>query len=104
MTSTGKTLEPEKRYTDRLIIRMATTLTGFTQTEELEDGYGFQCDWDKKHLVQTVELLGELREVLPSIRTEIILEPNGGPVLLRIHGGVAVKETVGAALRQRPVR
>jgi hypothetical protein len=93
-------LDQVEGHTDRLNSLIGILLTSFTQKEELDDGYGFQYDWEAERMEQMIALLGELREVAPTVRGEIIMEPVGGPVWLRIRGGLEIKGAVAGALQQ----
>ncbi len=86
-------------HADRLQKLIVILLTSFEQKEELEDGYGFRYSWDKERLAQMTKLLGELREAVPPVRGEIIMEPESGPLWLRLRGQ-GVKEIVAGVLQQ----
>jgi hypothetical protein len=93
-------LDKVEGHTDRLNDLIVLFLTTFTAKEELEDGYAFQYPWDTERLAQMTELFGELHAGVPFMRAEIVMEPEGGPLWLRIRGGPEVKEIVGGSLQR----
>lgn len=72
--------------------------SGCEATNELDDGYEFVfpagADWVQK----LVHFVVSERECCPFFTFEMIFEPGGGPVSLRVRGSEGTKEFLGEAL------
>ena len=68
------------------------------KANELDDGYEFVfpggADWAQK----LVSFVVTERECCPFLTFEMIFEPGGGPVSLRVRGSEGTKEFLGEAL------
>jgi hypothetical protein len=76
--------------------REATLLAQFksavTRTEELADGYVFRIPGAKKWLAVVSDLILAERECCPFLKFELTVEPNLGPLTLRVTGPDGTKE------------
>ena len=63
---------------------------------ELEDGFAFGFPSDGNRLAELAAFVEAERRCCAFFRFEIVVEPNRGPVWLRLRGGEGVKEFVAA--------
>src|SRR5262249_13007085 len=79
-----------------LRVRLATLRAQFKSrviaTEELADGYAFHLAGDKGSISAVAELIAAERECCRFLAFELTVEPNMGPVIVRVTGLSAAKE------------
>lgn len=69
------------------------------EKRELPDGYAFRLLAEGAMLRQVAAYIADERLCCPFFRFEIAIEPEGGPLWLRITGGAGVKEFLAAELK-----
>ena len=76
--------------------RVATLVARFESavlaTEELPDGYVFRVPGDKKWMAVVWEAIVAERECCPFLTFELTVQPNTGPVSVRVTGPAGTKE------------
>ena len=82
--------------------REATLLAQFKRavvaTEELPDGYVFRVPGDKKWIGVVWEAILAERECCPFLTFELTVQPNMGPVSVRVTGPAGTKDFLKAIL------
>jgi MerR family copper efflux transcriptional regulator len=68
------------------------------EVQEMPDGYRFRLPPDSAMLLKVAEYITKERLCCPFIRFEIEIEPNNGPLWLRLTGGEGVKEYMRSVL------
>lgn len=80
--------------------REATLLAQFGSlviaTEKLPDGYAFRIREDRKSITAVAELIAAERECCRFLAFELIVEPNMGPVIVRVTVPHGAKELLKA--------
>jgi len=77
-------------------------LTGSVlDTQELRDGYAYRFAPEARTLAELGEWISLERACCPFLRFSLEVEPNRGPVWLRLTGSPAVKEFVAATFHPR---
>ena len=71
-----------------------TLFAGVREIRELPDGYAFRFPTDDGWLPRLAAFAETERRCCPFFAFEIAVEPNGGPVWLRLRGGEGVKAFV----------
>ena len=66
--------------------------SGRFSTEELEDGYGFVFPGGAEWAEKLVSFVVSERECCPFFTFEMIFEPEGGPISLRVRGPKGARE------------
>jgi hypothetical protein len=66
--------------------------SGRVATEELEDGYAFVFQGEVGLAERLVEFVVFERECCPFFYFELLFEPGGGPISLRVRGPEGAKE------------
>jgi len=69
------------------------------ERRELSDGYAFRFAAEAGAIAELAEWIGLERMCCPFLRFSVEVEPNGGPVWLKLTGGAQVKAFVGSAFR-----
>ena len=69
--------------------------SGCQATNELDDGYEFVFPGDERRAEKLVGFVISERECCPFFTFEMIFEPKGGPISLRIRGPEGSKELLG---------
>lgn len=64
------------------------------EIHELEDGFAFRFAGFEPWATRIMEFISAERECCPFFRFELIVEPDGGPVWLRLGGSEEVKAFV----------
>jgi hypothetical protein len=76
--------------------RVATLVARFESavlaTEELPDGYVFRVPGDKKWMAVVWEAIVAERECCPFLTFELTVQPNMGPVSVRVTGPAGTKD------------
>jgi hypothetical protein len=76
--------------------RVATLLARFASaviaTEELPDGYVFRVPGDKKWMAVVWEAIVAERECCPFLTFELTVQPNRGPLSVRVTGPAGTKD------------
>jgi hypothetical protein len=70
--------------------------------EELPDGYAYHFPATAPWPAKVLEFVETERECCPFFTFEIVFEPNGGPLLLRLRGSAEIKEFIAAELAVAP--
>jgi hypothetical protein len=73
---------------------VAKILAGRLQAEELEDGYEFRFPGNGEWATRLTEFVVFERGCCPFLAFELIFEPGGGPIRLRVRGPGGAKEIV----------
>ncbi|MFA5896283.1 MAG: hypothetical protein WC985_05195 [Thermoplasmata archaeon] len=81
---------PEKTGRLRELARMLSQRIG--DVRELENGYELTYPGTDKWLAAVTEFIALERECCPFLTFELVLEPQRGPLTLRIQGPSGVKE------------
>src|SRR5918997_530838 len=68
---------------------------------ELPDGYGYRFSGDGNQLEQLLEFIAAERRCCPFLTFEIVFEPHGGPLWLRMRGSPRVKAFIAEAFNIR---
>lgn len=68
--------------------------SGCEKVEELDDGYEFVFPGGAEWATRIVSFLTEERECCPFFAFEMVFEPYGGPISLRIRGPKKAKEFI----------
>jgi DNA-binding transcriptional MerR regulator len=68
------------------------------EVQEMPDGYGFRLPPDSAMLLKVAEYITKERLCCTFIRFAVEIEPNDGPLWLRLTGGEGVKEYIGSVL------
>ena len=73
------------------------------RVDELEDGYEFRFPGSADLTAKLTEFIVSERECCPFFAFELVFEPGGGPIGLRVRGPEGAKDIVAelAALRVR---
>jgi hypothetical protein len=73
------------------------------RVDELEDGYEFRFPGSAEWTAKLTEFIVFERECCPFFAFELVFEPGGGPIGLRVRGAEGAKEFVAemAALQAR---
>ncbi len=66
--------------------------SGRLETEEFDDGYGFVFPGDADWAEKLVTFVVAERECCPFFAFELLFEPGGGPISLRVRGPEGAKE------------
>lgn len=82
-------IEPDRR--EQHIATGREVLRAVTEILELPDGYAFRLSGERETLVKTVEFISLERLCCPFLGFVIEVEPEGGPVWLRLTGREGVK-------------
>lgn len=69
--------------------------SGRLRTDELDDGYEFVLPGGSEWAEKLVGFVGNERECCPFLSFEMLFEPGGGPISLRVRGPEGAKEFVG---------
>lgn len=84
--------EERKRH-----IEVTRRLRGATrEVSELSDGYGFRFSADQPTILLVSEFIARERLCCPFFTFELVVEPEDGPVWLRLRGAEGVKEFIKA--------
>ncbi|MGH9897925.1 MAG: hypothetical protein ACRD4L_03615, partial [Pyrinomonadaceae bacterium] len=67
-------------------------------TDELPDGYAFRFDTSKENILLLSEFIARERLCCQFFAFDLVVEPEGGPLLLRLHGREGVKAFVRAEM------
>jgi hypothetical protein len=78
---------------------LAGLLGKVRETVELPDGHAFRFEPAARTIAELGEWISLERSCCPFLRFALELEPNAGPVWLRLTGGPAVREFVGATFQ-----
>ena len=68
--------------------------SGYERTNELEDGYEFVFPGGAEWATEVVHFVGLERECCPFFTFELIFEPYGGPISVRMRGPEGAKELI----------
>jgi hypothetical protein len=77
---------------------LAQFKTALITIQELADGYLFRIRDDKRWIAIAAELIAAERECCPFLRFELAVEPEMGPVTLRMTGPSGTKEFLKSIL------
>ena len=69
--------------------------------DELEDGYEFRFPGSEEWATRLTEFIVFERECCPFLAFELVFEPEGGPIRLRVRGPEGVKEIVAGIVASR---
>ena len=69
------------------------------EMRELPDGYAYRFAPEARTVAEIAEWIGLERACCPFLRFSLDVEPNTGPVWLRLTGSARVKEFIGATFR-----
>ena len=72
------------------------------QVDELPDGYAYQFPADDPWPAKVLEFVQAERQCCPFFTFEIVFEPNGGSLWLRLRGSVEIKAFIGTELAGTP--
>jgi hypothetical protein len=88
-------LDPETRAAH---VALGSYLLGEAaeEREELEDGYAFRFAVERYD--QVAAFVANERRCCPFLRFELVIEPDGGPLTLRMRGREGVKAILAAEL------
>ncbi|HLY27215.1 MAG TPA: hypothetical protein VKQ72_12795 [Aggregatilineales bacterium] len=70
------------------------------EVREFPDGYGLRLPADSAMLLKVAEYISNERLCCPFLRFEIDIQPNRGPIWVRLTGGEAVKEYIGRVVAE----
>jgi hypothetical protein len=68
------------------------------QVDELPDGFAFRFPPDEPWPVKIIEFVIAERQCCPFFRFEVVFEPNGGPLWLRLTGEKGAKAFLASEL------
>jgi hypothetical protein len=68
------------------------------QIEELPDGYAYRFPSDDPWPEKVLDFIVAERQCCPFFTFEVIVEPNDGPLWLRLRGSEEIKAFIGAEL------
>lgn len=74
---------------------------GCLRADELEDGYEFPFPGSGEWAARLTELVVFERECCPFFAFELVFEPEGGPISLRVRGPEGVKDIVAEMVARR---
>jgi hypothetical protein len=78
-------------------IEVTKQLRAATKEElELSDGYGFRFSSDQTTILLVSEFIARERLCCPFFRFEMVVEPEDGPLWMRLHGAEGVKDFIKA--------
>ena len=86
--------DPEKAR--RIAALEAEIFAASRETSELPDGYAFRFPPDAEWLTRLAAFIVDERKCCPFFTFELVIEPAGGPIWLRLRGGEGVKEFIQA--------
>ena len=66
------------------------------ETRELTDGYGFRFSSDQPTILLISEFIARERLCCPFFAFEMVVEPEGGPLWIRLRGANGVKDFIKA--------
>jgi hypothetical protein len=84
--------DPERAK--RLVALEAELFAGALETAELEAGYAFVFPGDAAWLAKLTTFIAEERDCCPFLRFELTVEPNAGPIALRLSGPEGAKAVI----------
>jgi hypothetical protein len=80
---------------------MEKILEGCLRVEELENGYEFSFPGSEEWVLRLTEFIVFERECCPLFAFELVFEPEGGPIRLRVRGPEGTKEMVAGMISPR---
>ncbi len=88
----------EREQAQRAEAARQDLLPGVLAVEELPDGYGYRFPADEVWIAKVMAVVAAARQCCPFFTFEMVFEPHGGPLWLRLRGPEGVKAFVGAEL------
>ena len=70
------------------------------QVSELPDGYAFRFPGERAWADKLLAFISSERECCPFFTFELLFEPDGGPISLRMRGPEGTKEFIGPGLAE----
>ena len=74
---------------------------GCLRADELEDGYEFRFPGSEEWATRLTEFIVFERECCPFLAFELVFEPEGGQIRLRVRGPEGAKEIVAGMVASR---
>ena len=71
------------------------------ETVELPDGWGYRFASDDGRVADLLEFIAAERRCCPFLRFELVFEPHGGPLWLRMRGSPRVKAFIAETFSSR---
>ena len=77
---------------ERVTTLLAQFRSAVIETEELPDGYAFRVPGDGKWVAVIARMIAAERECCPFLTFELVVQPNMGPVIVRVTGPAGTKD------------
>lgn len=87
-------LNAEERKRHLEVIKQVRAIT--KEERELPDGYGFRFSSDQPNILLVSEFIARERLCCPFFSFEMVVEPEDGPVWMRLRGAEGVKQFIRA--------
>ena len=83
---------------DREATLLAQFKSAVVETEELQDGYAFRLPDDGESIQVVANLIMAERQCCPFLAFNLVAQPNGGPVIIRVTGATGTREFLRSIL------
>lgn len=93
------TLSPSER-SERLDEATHKVFQGVEEVRELPEGYAFRFPFEESRVQRLTEFIVKERLCCDFFTFELVFEPSGGPVWLRLHGPGGTKEMIKSFVQQ----
>jgi hypothetical protein len=87
-------LNAEERKRHLEVTKLMRAIT--KETRELPDGYGFRFTSEQSSILLISEFIARERLCCPFFTFEMVVEPEAGPLWMRLRGDEGVKEFIKA--------
>ncbi len=91
---------PEPEFAARRRTVADEILRGALGVDELEDGYAFTFACDEERTLELARFVAAERLCCPFFTFELLFEPDGGPVRLRLRGPEGAKALIRTMMGQ----